>query len=145
MLRLVIICTAMFGLVSCMPAAGAFPENRNSESCYLGYHAFDLQVVLPASSGQVLALTQYAETGGQLAPVCRLDISGLGGTGPGYPIYTGEVDTGRSGICVSARTSDSGHIVSCASAAAVARAIDAPLGTTRSQIRLDDWRPFTGS
>lgn len=146
--RFVIALATTASLSACVPATTGsgsdFPENNDAASCYTGYHAFDLQVHLPADAGELRALTQFSEAGGQLSSQCRLDITDVASHSPGYPIYTGEVDTGNAGLCVSARTTARGHILSCASRAQVARAVDAPLGTTGSVLRLTDWQPYPG-
>lgn len=147
--RVFLVAAALVGLSGCVstPTGGSssYPEHYDAASCYSGYHAFDLQVHLPSDAGEVLALTQFSEANGQLATQCRLIAGDVNNHSPGYPIYTGEVDTGNRGICVSARTTGRGHILSCASRAQVARAVDAPLGTTRSVLRLTNWRPYPGS
>lgn len=77
--------------------------------------------------------------------MCRL-VPGPNPTpmGQGYPIYAGEVDNGSDGLCVSARTSAAGHVLSCASASQVRRAMQAPDGTRAATIRLSRWQPYGG-
>jgi len=143
--RLLIALTGLAALSACVPTTGpnaAFPENQMTRTCFTGAHAFDLDLTLPRSYGRVLALTQFSETAGNLTPVCTLNPTHIDNTGGGYPIYTGEVASGRTGLCVSARTELQGHVYSCASQAAVARAVDAPLGSSGAVIRLNRWQSF---
>lgn len=147
MIRMLIAVLALLGLSACTPTttSSGYPENRHAANCFTGYHVFDLEVRVPAQYGQVLALTQHSNDASGLRPVCRLALDDDPIPGIGYPIYSGEVNAGQSGICVSARTSSGGHILSCASAAQVRRAVDAPLGSTASLIRLSQWQPYPSS
>ena len=142
--RLILILSTLIALSACVPSTGTtgFPENQMTGTCYQGYHAFDLDVALPRSYGPVLAVTQFSETAGNLTPVCTLNAADLDGGPTAFPIYSGEVASGRTGLCVSARTELQGHVYSCASQAAVARAVDAPLGSAGATIRLNRWQSF---
>lgn len=143
--RLFLALTGLAALSACVPTTGpnaAFPENQMTRTCFTGGHVFDLDVALPRSYGPVLALTQFSETAGNLTPVCTLDPTYIDTGEGGYPIYTGEVASGRTGLCVSARTELQGHVYSCASQAAVARAVDAPLGSAAATLRLSRWQSF---
>jgi len=143
--RLFFALIGLAALSACVPTTGpnaAFPENQMTRTCFTGAHVLDLDVALPRSYGPVLALTQFSETAGNLAPVCTLDATNLGGGGTSYPIYAGEVANGRTGLCVSARTELQGHVYACASQAAVARAVDAPLGSAAATLRLSRWQSF---
>ena len=137
---------ALVGLSACTPTTTTiYPENYTAANCFTGSYAMDLELDIPSSYGQILALTQHSSDSAGLRTVCRL-VPGPNPTplGQGYPIYTGEIDNGRDGLCVSARTSAGGHVLSCASASLVRRALHAPEGTRASTIRLSRWQPYGG-
>lgn len=144
MIRYLIAVLALVGLSACTPTTTiSYPENFTATNCFTGSFAFDLEVQVPRSYGQVLALTQHSNDSSGLRTVCRLvPDNGPFLPGNGYPIYTGEVDNGRDGICVSARTTQAGHLLSCASAAQVRRAMTAPMGSNANVIRLSQWQTF---
>jgi hypothetical protein len=143
-IRMLFAVLALVGLSACTPTVTvSYPENFTAANCFTGSYAFDLEVQVPRSYGTVLALTQHSNDSNGLRTVCRLvPDNGPFLPGNGYPIYTGEVDNGRDGICVSARTSAAGHLLSCASASQVRRAMNAPLGSSSNVIRLSQWQQF---
>lgn len=144
MIRLFVAALALIGLSACTPTTTTiYPENYTAANCFTGSYALDLELDIPPAYGQVLALTQHSSDSAGLRTVCRL-VPGPNPTpfGQGYPIYTGEIDNGRDALCVSARTSAGGHVLSCASSTQVRNALLAPEGTRASTIRLSRWRPF---
>ncbi|MBY4892642.1 hypothetical protein KUL25_07680 [Rhodobacteraceae bacterium N5(2021)] len=144
MIRFFVVVLALVGLSACTPTTTTiYPENYTAANCFNGTYAFDLELNIPPAYGQVIALTQHSIDSAGLRTVCRL-VPGPNPTpfGQGYPIYTGEVDNGRDGLCVSARTSAGGHVLSCASAAQVRRAMSAAPGSRASAIRLSRWQPY---
>lgn len=144
MIRFFVAVLALVGLSACTPTTGSstYPENFMAANCFSGYHVFDLEVTVPARYGQVLALTQHSNDSSGLRTVCVLAVEEYNIPGIGYPIYSGEVNAGDAGICVSARTSTGDHLLSCAPASQVRRAVNAPLGSTASLIRLSQWRQY---
>jgi hypothetical protein len=62
-----------------------------------------------------------------------------------YSAFTGEVSNGRSGMCISARTTRAGHVMSCVSAAEVRAAIAAPSGSSADTIDFTVWQGFSGA
>ena len=148
MVRLFFAALALIGLAACVPAPNSsYPENYTAANCFTGNYVFDLGISMPAEYGQIVALTQYSNGSGGLEPVCRLEVplSGRLSIIDTYPIYAGEVDQGRDGICVSARTTNAGHVLSCASSAEVRRAITAPIGSTAAVVLLNRWQNFPNS
>ncbi|QXT41233.1 hypothetical protein [Gymnodinialimonas ceratoperidinii] len=146
MIRFLFAALALIGLSACTPTTTVvYPENYTAANCFTGTYAFDLELEVPPAYGQVLALTQHARDRDGIRTVCRL-VPGANPTpfGQGYPIYSGEVDGGRDGLCVSARTSSGGHILSCAPTSQVRRAMNAPAGTRASTIRLSQWQAYGG-
>lgn len=136
---------ALLGLITaCTPTTtyviGAFPENVTTDRCFTGGQVFGLEVDVPSRLGQVIAMTQFANTSSGLEPVCRLDFADV--SAGSYPIYSGEVYGGNAGLCASIRTADGGHYVSCASAAQVRNAMTQPLFAPGNEIRLTNWSPF---
>lgn len=146
MIRMLFAALALVGLSACTPTSSTttiYPENFSAANCFTGSYAFDLELAVPNNFGRILALTQHSNDSAGLRTVCRL-APGPNPTplGNGYPIYTGEIDNGRDGLCVSARTSAAGHVLSCASASQVRSAMNAAPGTRASVIRLSQWQNF---
>jgi hypothetical protein len=145
-IRLLPVLLALAVLTACTPTTTVtFPENYTAATCFTGQYAFDLEVSVPPEYGRVLALTQHARGSDGLRSVCGLVVEDDPLPGDSYPIYSGEVDEGRDGICVSARTANAGHVLSCAPAAEVRRAMNAPLGTEAARVRLARWQAYGGS
>lgn len=146
MTRVLMTLCVLAGLSACTPTQMAsYPENTTTAACFTGTHAFDMEISVPQDYGRVLALTQHARDAGGLRPVCRL-VTDAGTLGRGsYPVYTGEIDNGRDDLCVSARTTNGGHVLSCAPASQVRAAMVAPQGSAANRIRLTRWSPFPGS
>lgn len=130
---------AAFVLTGCVTTSTteAFPEHYQSSQCFAGGYAFTANVAVPREYGRVLALTQHRGAPGNLTTVCRLD-----GTGGAFSVYTGEI--AGSGVCVSARTQNAGHVMSCASTSEVRRATRAGIGAWDNVIDFDDWRTYSG-
>ena len=141
MIRMFAAVLALIGLAACTPTTTTtYPENYTAANCFTGNYVFDLEVYIPDEYGRVLAMTQFSNDSNGLQTVCRLVPEDDPIPGNGYPIYSGEVDNGRDGICVSARTTNAGHVLSCASASQV-RAASRSNGT----IQLTRWQPFGSS
>jgi hypothetical protein len=136
-MRLVfLILSSILVLSGCVTTS--FPEqNITANRCADGPNSFDIFVDVPAEYGLIQALTQYENTGAGLVPICLL--AETNGTFAGY---SGEVSNGRSGMCLSARTSAAGHVLSCVSSAEVRRAIDAPAGSRANTLDFFEWRPY---
>ncbi|WP_341861949.1 hypothetical protein [Gymnodinialimonas sp. 57CJ19] len=144
MIRFALAVLALVGLSACTPTTTViYPENYTAANCFTGNYVFDLELEVPVAYGQIMALTQHSRDNAGVRTVCRL-VPGPNPTpfGQGYPIYSGEVDNGRDGLCVSARTTNGGHVLSCASSSQVRRAMNAPAGTRASTIRLSRWQPY---
>ena len=109
-------------------------------SCATGRHIADAQVVPSASIGRILRATQFAWDGGnRLVNVC--DLTPERGDFVGYwPLFSGEVDRTFAGICIQLTGTDGRAWYSCATAQAVQRAIDAPIGATASRLHFDGWQ-----
>lgn len=147
MIRFFVAILALIGLTACVPTSTStsFPENYTAANCFTGGYEFDLAVNVPPAYGRVLALTQHSNGSDGLRTVCRLVVDDNPLPGDSYPIYAGEVANGRAGICVSARTTNAGHVLSCASAAEVRRAMSAAPGSNGALISLSRWQNFPGS
>jgi hypothetical protein len=140
-IRIALAVLALVGLSACTPTSSTiYPENYVAANCFTGDYVFDLEVYVPSEYGTINAMTQFSNDANGLRTVCRLVPEPNPIPGFGYPIYSGEVDQGRDGICVSARTSNAGHVLSCASQRQVANAI-----RTGNNIQLTRWQPFGGS
>ena len=138
MIRMFVAILALIGLSACTPTTTVtYPENYTAANCFTGNYVFDLEVYVPDEYGRILALTQHSRDGSGLRTVCRLVPEENPIPGFGYPIYAGEVDNGSDGICVSARTSNAGHVLSCASASQVRSAI-----RSSGTIQLTRWQPY---
>ncbi len=132
---------ALVGLSACTPTTTTvYPENFTAANCFTGDYVFDLEVYVPDEYGRILAMTQHSSDSAGIRTVCRLVPEPNPISGFGYPIYSGEVDNGRDGICVSARTSNAGHVLSCASQSQVRNAV-----RTGQTIQLTRWQPYGSS
>ena len=142
MFRMLFAVLALVGLAACTPTttSSSYPENFTAGNCFTGHYVFDLEVYVPGEYGRISAMTQFSNDSNGLRTVCRLEPEANPIPGFGYPIYSGEVDNGGDGICVSARTANAGHVLSCASANQVRSAI-----RTGNAIQLTRWQPFGGS
>lgn len=130
---------ALAGCVPTSTTTNVYPENFQTTQCFSGQYAFTVALDIPREYGRVLAATQFENGSAGLQSVCRLV-----GDGRVFDIYTGEVSNGASGMCVSLRTQNAGHVLSCASRAEVRRAINAPAGTVGDIVPLTQWRQFPG-
>lgn len=141
MIRMLVAVLALVGLAACTPTSTTiYPENYTAANCFTGNYVFDLEVYVPDEYGSILAMTQYSNDSNGLRTVCRLAPEPDPVPGFGYPIYSGEIDNGNDGICVSARTSNAGHVLSCASSGQVRNAI-----RSGGAIQMTRWQPFAGS
>ncbi|MEX3014815.1 hypothetical protein [Gymnodinialimonas hymeniacidonis] len=141
MIRMLVAVLALVGLSACTPTTTTvYPENYTAANCFTGNYVFDLEVYVPDEYGRILAMTQFSNDSNGLRTVCRLVPEPNPIPGFGYPIYSGEVDNGRDGICVSARTQNAGHVLSCASQSQVRNAV-----RSGGTIQLTRWQPFGGS
>ncbi len=129
-------------VAGCVPESNAsFSENARTERCEQGGHTFDLNITVPAEYGRVHVLTQHARTSQGLVPVCPLN-SGGNDRNYFYYGYSAEAFDGNAGICVSARTANAGHVMSCQSASRVRQAINAPLGTPAFSLNFTEWTEY---
>lgn len=129
-------------LAGCTPTttttvSSGFPENFQTTQCFSGNYALTVALDVPREYGRVLASTQFENGAGGLQTVCRLV-----GDGRVFDVFTGEVSNGASGLCVSLRTQNAGHVLSCASQRDVRRAVNAPRGTAADIIPLTRWQQF---
>ncbi len=120
-----------------------FPEHVQSSTCYSGDFAFIAFVDVPENYGNVLAMTQHVQSDTELTPVCRLDLGEDFNGFTSYLIYDGEIENGDAGFCVSARTTRAGHVMSCASEAAVQRTLRATPTDIGRTITLEHWQPYS--
>lgn len=137
-----VLLAGLIALSGCVPATtgtnAAYPENFQTTQCFSGDYAFTVALDVPREYGRVLASTQFENGSAGLSTVCRLV-----GDGRVFEVYSGEVSNGASGMCVSLRTQNAGHVISCASQRDVRRAVNAPRGTAQDIIPLTQWRQFT--
>ena len=125
------------GCTPTITSTANYPEHIQTTQCFSGGYAFSINLVVPREYGRVLAATQHEDGANGLTSVCRLV-----GDGRFFEVFTGEVSGGNSGLCVSLRTQNAGHVISCASRSDVRRAINASQGSTADVINLTQWRAF---
>ncbi len=143
MRSLLFIAAAALGLSGCVSTTtsttAAYPENVQTTACFSGGYAFSFQVAVPQQYGSILAMTQHQRSSTGLTSVCRL----TGGNGS-YQAFSGEVANGGTGMCISARTRNAGHVISCASQSEVRRALNAPAYSGADVINFTQWSPYPG-
>lgn len=140
--RVILVLLSVGILSACVPEDnGYYFENTRTERCEGGAQNFALNISVPREYGRIHAMTQHANTSQGLVSVCPLNV-GDGGSNHYYYGYSAEAYDGNAGICVSARTSNAGHVMSCVSRADVRRAMASDRAAHAYTLQFTQWSPY---